>query len=68
MHSRLTHLDTGKIEVARVAALQLLEEDSGIAQIAEHVAALCDTTLSEWNTQGRPGTAPATVARMEAGN
>ena len=46
MHSRLTHLDTGKIEVARVAALQLLKEDSGIAQIAEHVAALCDTTLS----------------------
>ena len=44
-HSRRTHLDTGEIEVARVAALQLLKEDSGIAQIAEHVAALCDTTL-----------------------
>ena len=43
-HSRRTHLDTGEIEVARVAALQLLKEDSGIAQIAEHVAALCDTT------------------------
>ena len=45
-HSCRTHLDTGEIEVARVAALQLLKEDSGIAQIAEHVAALCDTTLS----------------------
>ena len=67
-HSRRTHLDTGEIEVARVAALQLLKEDSGIAQIAEHVAALCDTLLSEWNTQGQPGTAPATVAQIEAGN